>query len=263
MNGSIIWYPLLYRTTSIFSKSGDWKLGHMSFLPVVAPNTHNDENIVTDLSESIPIGLDKWLFCFLTFLASSLHHPTSFFKEESICNAEVLRYCLRTEVQPGSHRLAELWPFCLKAQFPASFYLSRFKYEAKSLNTQHFHSYCSSKKCFVFGSKWPWPSNSWPEPLCESFYWAIVPIRIYTYCTVRYTEKRDNRQHVLKRVLHIDARLCRNKIKVLTKMTSRKHKYVILYTYITVNVVIKMNVSRPTPWNLFSSLRAFFQKWLK
>ena len=37
MNSSIIWYPLLYRTTPIFSKTGDWKLGHMSFLPVVAP----------------------------------------------------------------------------------------------------------------------------------------------------------------------------------------------------------------------------------
>ena len=41
MNISIVWYPLLhvYRTTctSIFSKSGDWKLGHMSYLRVVAP----------------------------------------------------------------------------------------------------------------------------------------------------------------------------------------------------------------------------------
>ena len=37
MNNSIIWYPLLYRTTPIFSKSRDWKLGHMSYLPVVAP----------------------------------------------------------------------------------------------------------------------------------------------------------------------------------------------------------------------------------
>ena len=27
MNISIIWYPLLYRTTPIFSKNGDWKLG--------------------------------------------------------------------------------------------------------------------------------------------------------------------------------------------------------------------------------------------
>ena len=34
---SIIWYPLLYRTTPIFSKNGDWKLGHKSYLPVVAP----------------------------------------------------------------------------------------------------------------------------------------------------------------------------------------------------------------------------------
>ena len=37
MNSSIMWYPLLYRTTPIFSKIGDWKLGHMSYLSVVAP----------------------------------------------------------------------------------------------------------------------------------------------------------------------------------------------------------------------------------
>ena len=37
MNSSIIWYPLLYRTTPIFSKNGDWKLGHIFYLPMVAP----------------------------------------------------------------------------------------------------------------------------------------------------------------------------------------------------------------------------------
>ena len=34
---SIIWYPWLYRINTMFSKNGDWKLGHMSYLPVVAP----------------------------------------------------------------------------------------------------------------------------------------------------------------------------------------------------------------------------------
>ena len=33
-------------------------------------------------------------------------------------------------------------------------------------------------------------------------------------------------QNVLERVLHIDARLRRNKSKVLTEMTSREHQYV-------------------------------------
>ena len=37
MNSSIILYPLLYRTTPIFPQNGDWKLGHMSYLPVGAP----------------------------------------------------------------------------------------------------------------------------------------------------------------------------------------------------------------------------------
>ena len=36
MNSSIIWYPLLYRTTPLISKNGDWKLCPTK-LPVVAP----------------------------------------------------------------------------------------------------------------------------------------------------------------------------------------------------------------------------------
>ena len=35
--------------------------------------------------------------------------------------------------------------FCLKEQYAPSFYRSHFKYGVRSLNTQHFHSYCSSK----------------------------------------------------------------------------------------------------------------------
>ena len=43
------------------------------------------------------------------------------------------------------------WPltFCLKEQYTPSFYRSRFKYEVRSLNTQHFHSYCSSKNVLL------------------------------------------------------------------------------------------------------------------
>ena len=33
-------------------------------------------------------------------------------------------------------------------------------------------------------------------------------------------------QHFLERALHIDARLRRNKRKVLTEMTSREHQYI-------------------------------------
>ena len=45
------------------------------------------------------------------------------------------------------------WPltFCLKEQYAPSFYRSRFKYGVRSLNTQHFHSYCSSKNVLLMG----------------------------------------------------------------------------------------------------------------
>ena len=40
--------------------------------------------------ESISIDLDKWPFWSLTFLASSMHHPASLYKERSICDEEIL-----------------------------------------------------------------------------------------------------------------------------------------------------------------------------
>ena len=45
------------------------------------------------------------------------------------------------------------WPltFCLKEQYAPSFYRSRFKYGVRSLNTQHFHSYCPSKNVLFMG----------------------------------------------------------------------------------------------------------------
>ena len=61
--------------------------------------------------ESISIDLDKWPFWSLTFLASSMHHPASLYKERSLCDEAILKYSFRTEVQPGSHRSADLWPF--------------------------------------------------------------------------------------------------------------------------------------------------------
>ena len=100
-----------------------------------------------DLFESIPIDLDQWSFCYLT---SSLHHPASLYREGSICEEEILRYFFRTEAQPRSHRLADLWPFSSKSN-THSFYRSRFKYGERSWNTQHFHSYCSSKNVLFMG----------------------------------------------------------------------------------------------------------------
>ena len=53
MNSYIIWYPLLYRTTPIFSRNGDWKLDHMSYLPVVASLKSNNNALHGKLYFSI------------------------------------------------------------------------------------------------------------------------------------------------------------------------------------------------------------------
>ena len=73
----------------------------------------------------------------LTFLSYSFHQPASLYKEWSICDDEMLRYSLRTEMQPIRHRLT--WPltFCLKDQYAASFYRSRIKYGVRSFDAQN------------------------------------------------------------------------------------------------------------------------------
>ena len=45
------------------------------------------------------------------------------------------------------------WPltFCHKEQYVASSCRSRFKYEVRSLNTQHFYSHCSNKNILFMG----------------------------------------------------------------------------------------------------------------
>ena len=40
-----------------------------------------------------------------------MHHSASLYKEKSICHEAILKYSFRTEVQPGSHRSADLWLF--------------------------------------------------------------------------------------------------------------------------------------------------------
>ena len=74
----------------------------------------NNENIKIFWSAP-PIDLDKWPFCYLTFFASSSHHPASLHKEGSICEEEILRYSIRTELLSRSYRLADLWPFASKS----------------------------------------------------------------------------------------------------------------------------------------------------
>ena len=145
----------------------------------------------SDIWDSIPIYLDKWSFSSLTFLASSLHHPVSLYKEGSICDEEMLKYSSRTEVHPGSHRLDDLWHFVSMSNRRLLFTVHISNNGIRSLNTEYLHSYCSNKM-FVCGLKLPWPSNNWPvsESLCESSYWDVLPLRIC--CTVRETDLQDH-----------------------------------------------------------------------
>ena len=114
---------------------------------VLAQNTQNNEKIQIVWKASL-LTLTNVLFCYLT---SSLHHPAPFYREGSICEEDILRYSFRTEVQPRSHRLADLWPFASKSNDAPSFYRSRFKYAVRSLNTQYFHSYFSSENVIFMG----------------------------------------------------------------------------------------------------------------
>ena len=128
-----------------------------------------------DLWESIPIDLDKWPFCSLTFLTHSLHHLASLYKEGSICDEEIFkRFSFRTDVQPESHRFADLWPFASKSKFAASFCRSGFKYGVRSLNTQHFHSYCTYKTVYL-----------WIKVTLtlEQLTWISMGIFLSRYCT--------------------------------------------------------------------------------
>ena len=96
----------------------------------------------------------------------SVHRPVSLFKGGSICEEKIFRYSFRTEVQPGNHRLADLWPFASKNnthlltfEFRTSLgtsvfapsYRSCFKYGVRSLNIQRFNSHCSSKYVLFMG----------------------------------------------------------------------------------------------------------------
>ena len=71
---------------------------------VLAQKTQYNEKIKIFGKASL-LTFTNDLFCYLT---SSLHHPASLDREESICKEEISRYSFRTEVQPGSHRLADL-----------------------------------------------------------------------------------------------------------------------------------------------------------
>ena len=66
-------------------------------------------------NENIKIFSKTSLLTLTNDLFVSWHHPASLYKDGSICEADILRYSFRTEVQPGSHRLADLCPFASKS----------------------------------------------------------------------------------------------------------------------------------------------------
>ena len=77
---------------------------------VLTQNTQNNGKITIFWKASL-LTLKNAFF----YLTSSLHHPASLYREASICEEESLRYSFRTEVQPRSHRLTDLWPFASKS----------------------------------------------------------------------------------------------------------------------------------------------------
>ena len=106
--------------------------------------TRNDENIKN--FGKAPYWL--WQMTFLSFCILSV------FLASSCIFLQIKKYMrwrnIKIFLQNGSAtRKSQIgWPltFYLKEQYAASFYRSRFKYGIWSLTTQHFHSYCSSKK---------------------------------------------------------------------------------------------------------------------
>ena len=81
------------------------------------------------------------------------------------------------------------WPltFCLKEQKAASFCRSGFKYGVRSLNTQHFHNYCSYKNVLFMGQ-----SDLDPWTIDPNLY-GNLPIEIlYQYEYVAQLEKLNH-----------------------------------------------------------------------
>ena len=78
------------------------------------------------------------------------------------------------------------WPltFCLKEQYAPSLYRSRFKYGVRSLNTQYFHSYCSSKSVLFMGK------NDLDPRTIDLHFNVNLPIEIlYQYEYVAHVER--------------------------------------------------------------------------
>ena len=113
---------------------------------VLAQNTINNEKIKIFRKAS----LWPWQMTFLLFnvyLASSC----IFVQKRKYLRWRDFKIFLKNR---GATKKSQVcWPltFCLTEQYAPSFYRSHFKYGVRSLNTQHFHSYYSSKKILFMG----------------------------------------------------------------------------------------------------------------
>ena len=113
---------------------------------VLAQNTQNNEKIKIFWKTSLMTLTNDLLF-FNIFLASSC----IFVQGKKYLRRRYFNIFLENG---GATKKSQVgWPltFCLKEQYAPCFYRSRFKYWVRSLNTQHFHSYCSSKNVLFMG----------------------------------------------------------------------------------------------------------------
>ena len=117
------------------------------------------------------------------------------------------------------------WPltFCLKEQYAPSFYRSCFKYGVRSLNTQHFYSYCSSKNVLFMGQNDLDPQTI---DLNLNVYLAIEILYQYEYVAQVERLNYGTITACLRKDSAFRCKISRNKSKVLTEMTSHEILYI-------------------------------------
>ena len=113
--------------------------------------------------------------------------------------------------------------FCPKEQYAPSFDRSRFKYGVRSLNTQHFHGYCSSKNVLFMGQ-----SDLDPRTIDLDLNVILFIEIVYQYDYVSQVERLNYGKITacLRKGSAYRCRLSRNKRKVLMEMRSLNVKYI-------------------------------------
>ena len=133
----------------------------------------------SDRWESIPFTL-KMTFLIVNILSVFLASSRIFVQRKKYLRWRDVRIFFKN--WSATRRSQLEWPltFWLNEQYAASFYLSRFKYRKRSLNTQNVHRYCSSKNVLLMCQI---DLDPWIIDLNLSSCWDILTIRIC--CTVR------------------------------------------------------------------------------